>query len=67
MWIYLPLNGLKYPKFNSYLTFKNGKECNLSNQFFSQDFPMQGRNQRQISNKLIVILLMQQNLLAFWR
>ena len=42
----LPLNDPKYPKFYTYVTFKNGKSglefMNLSEQRFPQDFPMQG-------------------------
>ena len=47
----LPLNDPRYPKFYTYITFKNGKEglefMNLSNQSFPQDFPMQGYNQKK--------------------
>ena len=49
--ISLPLNDPRYPKFNSYITFKNGQDGlefrNLSNQSFPQDFPVQGSNPRQ--------------------
>jgi hypothetical protein len=48
--ISLPLNDLRYPKFYTYVTFKNGKDglefMNLSDQSFPQDFPMQGYNQK---------------------
>ena len=47
----LPLNDPRYPKFYTYITFKNGKEglefMNLSNQSFPQDFPLQGSIPRQ--------------------
>ena len=50
--IALPLNDPRYPKFNSYITFKNGKDGlefrNLSN----QDFPVQGSNTRQIRQQV---------------
>ena len=50
--ISLPLNDPRYPKFNSYITFKNGKNGlefrNLSN----QDFPVQGSNTRQIRQQV---------------
>jgi hypothetical protein len=54
--IFLPLNDPRYPKFHSYITFKNGKDelefRNLSNQSFPQDFPVQGSNLRQIRQQV---------------
>ena len=49
--ISLPLNDPRYPKFFTYVTFKNGKDglefMNLSDQSFPQDFPMQGVIQKK--------------------
>jgi hypothetical protein len=49
--ISLPLNDPRYPKFYTYVTFKNGKDglefMNLSDQSFPQDFPMQGNIQKK--------------------
>ena len=52
----LPLNDPRYPKFYTYITFKNGKEgmefMNLSNQQFPQDFPLRGNNQKQTRQQI---------------
>ena len=49
--ISLPLNDPRYPKFYTYVTFKNGKDglefMNLSDQSFPQDFPIQGYIQKK--------------------
>jgi len=52
----LSLDDPRYPKFFTYVTFKNGKDgfdfMNLSNQSFPQDFPNQGGNPRQIRQQI---------------
>ena len=54
--IALPLNDPRYPRFFSYITFKNSKDGflfrNLSNQSFPQDFPMQGSNPKKIRQQI---------------
>ena len=54
--INLPLNSPNYPKFFTYITFKNGKYglefINLSNQLFPQNSPNQNNEMRMVRQQV---------------